>query len=331
MSIRLSIACGDRDVNRSLLTGDVEPDGVDATVVSEYPPKRHRRFFEHGEYDVCEVSLASYLSSRSAPEEYPFTAIPAFTNKRFRHSFFFKHADADVDGPADLAGKTVGVQSWQTTANVWMRGIAQEHYGLDLADVTWYRRRKNDVPISIPDRFDVRPVPGKQGGDAVEEPRDLRDMLFAGDLDAAMDPAASMFHAVVESDEAEFVFDDPLQEEREYYEETGIHPIMHTVAIRDEVLEEHPWVARNVYEAFAESRDRAIERHRSISEDTVLTWAHLHLLEQDELLGPDALEHGLTADNRRALNAFIAYADDQGLIPHAYDPEELFVERTLDL
>jgi 4,5-dihydroxyphthalate decarboxylase len=130
----------------------------------------------------------------------------------------------------------------------------------------------------------------------------------------------------VESDEAEFVFDDPLQEERDYYEDTGIHPPMHTVAVRDEVLEEHPSVAERVFEAFCASRDRCLERNRRPFTNASLTWAHLHLVEQERTLGPDVWEYGLTDDNRTELRTFVDYALDQGLIPRAYDPDELFVD-----
>ncbi|WP_418281710.1 ABC transporter substrate-binding protein [Halorubrum sp. DTA98] len=325
--LELSLCCDNRDTINALLTGEVEPRGIDLTTLVEYPPRRHRRFFRHGEFDVCEVSLASYLSAMEEPEAYPFTAIPVYPNKRFRHSFVYTHVDSGIDGPADLAGKKMGVQSWQTTANVWARGILGDQYDLDLADVTWYRRKDDDVPISIPDRFDIRPI----GGDAVEETTDMREMLFSGELDAATDPAYSLFNAVLESDEVELLFDDPIAEEKAYFEETGIHPPMHLIAIRDEVLEANPWVAVSLYDAFREARDRCLERNENPHEHTSLTWAHLHLKDQRETLGPDVWEWGLTEKTRRELDTFIRYAQDQGLITRRYEPEELFAETVLDV
>ncbi|WP_229120881.1 ABC transporter substrate-binding protein [Halapricum desulfuricans] len=331
MSIELTLSCDNSDLNRALLNGEVEPRGIDLTTTVTYPPRRHRRFFRQQEFDICEVCLASYVSSRTNPEAYPFTAIPVFPSRKFRHSFFYKHADADVDGPADLAGKSVGVQSWQTAANVWMRGIAQERYGLDLETVDWYRRREDDVPVELPERFDIDPVPGSQGGDAIEEPRDMKALLFEGELDAVMDPSGSLFRAVAAADEVEFMFDDPIATERQYYTDTGIHPPMHTVAIRDEILEENPWVAVSVYDAFREARDRALEWNTRPSYNMSLTWAHLHLLEQNELIGDRAWEYGLSEATRRELETFVGYAHDQGLIPSEYAPETLFVDSTLDV
>lgn len=331
MTLELSCSVGDMDTVQALLTGDVEPRGIDLTTVGEYPPRRHRRFFRNGEFDVCEVCLASYVSSVAAGDEFPYTAIPVFPNRKFRLAFFYKNADAGIEEPKDLEGKKVGTQSWQTTADVWVRGIAQEQYGLDLTEVEWYRRREDDVPVELPERFDIQRVPGKQAGDAIYEPRDMQGMLFSGELDAAMDPSGSLFRAVCRNDDAEFMFEDPKSEEIDFFEKTGMHPPMHTVAIRDEVLESDPWVAVSIYDAFSEALDRCIERNVSPSSHTSLTWNHLHYKEQHELLGEDAWEYGLRPKTKTELRTFVDYAVDQGLIPRAYDIEELFFETTLDL
>jgi 4,5-dihydroxyphthalate decarboxylase len=330
MALELSLSCDNSDLNRALLTGEVEPAGIDLTTEVTYPPRRHRRFVRNQEFDVSELCLASYLSSRKDPDAYSFTAIPVFPSKQFRHAFFYTHADAAIDRPADLNGGRIGVQSWQTAANLWMRGILGEHYGLDLESVTWYRRRQDDVPVDLPDRFDIRPVPGSQGGDAIDEPRDMRAMLARGDLDAVMDPAGSFLERAATTDEFEFVFEDPLQAERDYYRETGIHPPMHVVAVRDAVLEAHPWVAERLVEAFEAARDRALEWNQRPLYHMSIVWAHLYLQEERALMGEDIWEYGLTEKTRKELRTFVRYARDQGLIAREYEPEELFVESTLD-
>lgn len=328
MGLDLTLSCSNIDLLRALINGEVQPQDIDLTTTVSYPPKRHRRFFREQHVDVCEVGLASYLSSRDDPDEYPFTAIPVFPSKQFRLAFFYKYADFDVDQPSDLAGKRVGVQSWQTAADVWTRGILQEHYGLDLSSVEWYRRREDDVPVDLPDRFDIQPVPGAQDGDAIEEPRDMQRMLANGELEAAMDPSETLFRAAAESEDIDFVFDDPRNEEREYYEETGIHPPMHVIAVRDEILHDHPWVGERLYEAFCAARDRALEWNERPLYHMSIVWAHLYLIEERELFGEDRWEYGLTDRNRKEMRTFSRYAADQGLVERAYEPEELFVEPT---
>lgn len=323
MAPTLSLSVSETDITRPLIDGSVSPQGLEWTVVPEYSPRRHRRFFREGDFDVCEVSLASYVAAM-ADDEPGFSAVPAFPSKRFRHSYVFTHADADLTDLGDLAGKRVGVQSWQTTAAVWVRGIASEHHDVDLESVTWFRRREDDVPVPVPDRFDVRPVPGEQGADAVDEPRDLAAMLLAGDLDAAIDPANSLFRRVVASDRATLLYDEPLEAERAYYERTGIHPPMHTVAIRDDVLDRDLDVARRVYEAFSAAREQCLEALPG--SQMALTWAHLHQVDQEAVLGSQPLEYGLTDTTRHELATFLGYAHDQGLVPRRDAVEDLFVD-----
>lgn len=327
MTASLTLSCDDSDITRALVTGEVSPTDVELDVDLTYPPKRHRQFCRTDAYDVAELCLASSLAAQEEDVMDPFTAIPVFPSKTFRHAFFYTRSDADIDEPSDLEGGDVGIQSWQTAANVWMRGILQEHYGLDLESVRWHRRREDDVPRSIPDRYDVRSVSGPQGGDAIESPRDLTNRLLDGDLDAVMDPAGSLLERAWTDDELAFVFDDPMNEEKRYYERTGIVPIMHVVAIRDRVLEADPTIAGRIFDAFVRARDRGLERVRRPSYTMSLVWAHLHRLEQQSVLGPGETvwEYGLTERNRRAFETFARYAHQQGIIDRQYDPEDVFV------
>lgn len=319
MALDLTLATGEYDLTLPLSNGTVDPPGINFTTLHYPSPERHWRMLRHQEFDVCEMSLGSYLTSRSRADEFPFTAITVFPHRRFRHSYMFKHADADVDDPGDLEGKKVGLRTWQTTAGVWMRGIASEHYGLPLDGVTWYTDDTEDVPVSLPDRFDVRSVPADTN---------MEEMLIEGELAGAMYPA--LLDSVMDPDQpVERIFQNSLQVEQEYYEETGHFPLMHTVVIRDEVLEDEPWVAVNTYKAFQEARDVCLDK----LEDprwTALAWARQHLEHQQSVLGENPWPFGLTPENERTLDTLLEYAHDQGLIPERYDPADIFVESTLD-
>lgn len=325
MGVELSIACGDNDLNKALLSGNVEIEGITAHRMAVHPSTRHRRFVRFGDFDVSEISLATLLAASERPDKFPFTAIPVFPSKKFRHAFFYSRAGSGISDPGDLAGKRIGISSWQTTANVWMRGISQERHDLDLENVTWYRRKQDDIAKSVPEEYDVRSLP-REDAKSVAERDNLLIALKEGTVDAVMDPSSSIFTEVVNTDGLEFVFDDPIEAERKYFEQTGIHPPMHTVAIRNEVLEKHPWVAVNVFDAFRESRDRGLETSR-LGPDS-LTWSHLHWINQDEILG-NTWEYGLTERNSRALEKLIEYATDQGLLSADVSIEDLFAESTL--
>ena len=47
------------------------------------------------------------------------------------------------------------------------------------------------------------------------------------------------------------LFENYQEIEQAYYRKTRIFPIMHTVAIKRSVYEQHPWVAMSLYKAFA--------------------------------------------------------------------------------
>lgn len=318
MSIDLTLACGEYDLTQALLTGEASPDGIDLNTLTYRAPQRHWRMLKHQEFDVCEMSLASYLAAMRHPEEYPFTAIPVFPHRRFRHSYMFKHSEADVEHPGHLEGKNVGLRTWQSTAGVWMRGIAAEDYGLDLESVTWYIDDTEDVPLDLPDGYDIRQVP---------DDTDLETMLTEGDLAGAMYPA--VLDAVKRPGSgAVRIFEDSVEVEQAYYERTGYFPLMHTVVIRDAVLEDHPWVAANVFRAFERARDiclRKLEDPRW----TALAWARQYLEHQQDVLGRNPWPYGM-ADNQDDLDKLQSYAVDEGFTPSRYENEELFYETTLD-
>ncbi|MFB6291528.1 MAG: ABC transporter substrate-binding protein [Candidatus Bipolaricaulia bacterium] len=315
--LKLSVACGDHALTQPIQTGEVSPERIDWEVSTIFAPKRHWRMLRGKEFDVCELSLGSYLASRSAQEDYPFTAIPVFPHRSFRHSNMFKHSGAGVSTPDDLEGKKVGLNTWQTTAGIWMRGIAKEKYGLDLEDVTWYRRAPEDVPLGSLERFDIRDIP---------ENKDLEEMLCKGQLKGAFYPA--LFDSVIEGKCCERLFENPFEEELNYYEETGIFPLMHTVVIRNEILEEAPWAAGNIYKAFKRSKDLGLKRLED-PRTSALVWARKYLEEEKSIFSENPWSYGLTEWNLKALDTLLKYCLDQELIPYKYKPEELFVKSLL--
>ena len=132
--LQLTLACGDYDINRGLIDGTVRPEGIDLVPIVLPSPERHWRMLRGQEFDVCELSLASYLVLRDR-RALPFIAIPAFPHRRFRHSYIFVRSAAGIEKPKDLESRRVGIRTWQNTALLWVRGILEEHYGVDLTTV----------------------------------------------------------------------------------------------------------------------------------------------------------------------------------------------------
>ena len=314
-NIRLTLGCGDYDLTRALIDGTVRPPGVDLTVLPMSSPERHWRMMRFEEFDVAELSMSHYLVGRA--EGRAFTAIPVFPHRRFRHSFVFCRSDAGIDQPRDLNGKRVALRTFQNTAGVWTRGILADDYGVDLGAIHWFTQDEEETPWEPPDWLHIERVP--QGAN-------LDTLLVEGDLDAAiypeMLPSFARGHPRVRR-----LFEHPKEVERDYFQRTGIFPIMHTVVVRDQVLHDFPWVAVSMVRAFRDAKERCYTRLAD-PRQTALAWAQDLLEEQRQVMGPDPWPYALEP-NRAALSALLRYSHAQGLIPTIPKVEDLFAPNSL--
>lgn len=317
--LRLSIACGDYDINHGLLNGEVTIQGVDATVITMASPERHWRLMRHGEFDITELSMASYLALFTG-DECPYSAIPVFPHRRFRHSYLFVRQDAGINSPKDLEGRRVGLRTWQTTAGLWTRGILEDQYGVNLQSIDWVTQDDEDIPLDPdpPTGFRLRRVPQ---GDDVDR------MLVGGDLEGLIYPELPPSFRKGDA-RMQRLFPNAKEEEKRYFAETGIFPIMHTVVIRKSLLEQSPWLAMNTVQAFRHSKDLAFKRMedpRRVS----LAWFRETLEEQRAMLGRDPWAYDFPS-NREQIATVSRYAQRQGLTRRAVQPEELFDPASVD-
>lgn len=314
--LRLTLACGDYDINRALVEGTIRPEGIDLVTVTLPSPERHWRMMRGQEFDVCELSLASYLLIRDRGS-LPFIAIPAFPHRRFRHSYVFVNAASGIATPKDLEGRRVGIRTWQTTAILWVRGILEEHYGVDLTRLHWFRQDEEDIPFTLPPEFKLTQL---------ERGRSVNDMLAEGEIDALIYPdIPSAFRRG--DPRVRRLFPDAKAEEQRYFRATGIFPLMHTVVIKEDLLARDPWVATALLKAFRASKDRAwqqMEDPRRVS----LAWLRELIEEQREILGADPWPYDLPA-NRHALETMIRYAHRHGMLREPMTPESLFFAPSL--
>jgi 4,5-dihydroxyphthalate decarboxylase len=316
--LHLTLAVGDYDITRPLLDGVVQPQGVDLVTVTYPSPQRHWRMLKHSEFDIAELSLGSYVAQRSRGAD-DLVAIPVFPHRRFRHGYAFVSTASGARNAADLIGGTVGVRSWQTTAGVWLRGILAEYHGLPLDAVTWLAQDSEDVELELRAGLSLRTVdPGKN----------VADMCASGEIEGLIYPELPRQVLAGESTIGR-VFADPKSVEQAYYRQTGIFPIMHVVAIRAELLERHPWLARNLMDAFEEAKRlamRRLENPRTVS----LAWLRTLQEEEQALLGRDPWHYGLDEANAHTLETFVRYAMEQGVAARAVAPAALFCPSTTE-
>ena len=313
--LKHSLACGPYDLLYPLIEGTAVAPGIDFDVLTMASPERHGRMLRHQEFDVCELSFVSYLVARDNARE--FTAIPAFPHRRFRHRYMVKRVGCGIEKPADLNGRRVGLDTLQNSAGLWMRGILQDHYGVDLSSIEWWCQEEEDVPLEPAAWMKVRRVP--RGGS-------IDQMLLDGELEGALYPEV-LPSIRSGSPKTALLFPDPRQAEIEYYRRSGIFPIMHTVVIRNAILEKHPWVAVSVLQAFQQAKEQCYARLRN-PRNTALAWVQDALREQQSVLGPDPWPYGLEP-NRKNLEPAVRYVHDQGMIRRKPTLEELFFPASL--
>ena len=322
MAVRVTLACGATDRTLPMILGDVRPAGIDLTFLRMYPEEVFWRMTRHAEFDAAEMSLSSYILRRSRGDD-ALLAIPVFTSREFRHSCVWVRSDADIASPADLRGKRVGVPEYQMTAAVWIRGFLSDDFGVAPGDMQWYSGglyqpgREEKLPISIPG-LDLRAIGAGQT---------LSDMLLNGELDAVMGPRPPRGFP---GPRVRRLFADFRQVEADYFKRTGVFPIMHTVVIRRDLLEREPWVARSMYDAFCESKRRAMAE---LAEPVVLAvslpWQIAEVESTRALMGADYWPYGVEP-NRAALETLMRYSCEQRLAERPVSIESLFAASTLD-
>jgi 4,5-dihydroxyphthalate decarboxylase len=320
--VRLTVACGPYAHTRALANGSVAVQGVDLTWLELGPEEIFWRMLRHEEFDASELSFSSYTILRSRGDR-RFVALPLFPSRLFRHSAIFVREGSPLHRPEDLRGCRVGVPEYEMTAAVWVRGFLQDEHGVSPADVEWRTGgleqpgREEKVRITPPG-VRLQPVPPDQT---------LAGMLLRGELDALVTARAPT--AFMQRRGLVRLLPDYAQRERDYYQRTGVFPIMHTFVVRQEVLAERPWLATSLFQGFCASRDvwLATVRNGNSSLEGIpfITSA---VEEAERLMGPDFWPYGLEP-NRPSVETLLRYMSSQGLLERPLTAEELFAPSTL--
>jgi 4,5-dihydroxyphthalate decarboxylase len=311
--VHLTLACGDYEIIRALKEGTVKPDGIEMTVLTDMTSDiRHWRMIRNHEFDVAELSMSNYLMAKYIG--LPFAAIPVFLHRRFRHGFIFLNATKNIRKPTDLVGKKVGLRNFQATANLWIRGILEHEYQVPHKSIQWFKQDEEEVEWSPPSGLYIQRVAAE---------KNVERMLVEGELDALIHP--ELIQPILDKDKrVTRLFPSYRDLEIEYFKRTGIFPIMHTTAIKQEVVEKYPWVPINLMQAFEKSKKAAYNRMEN-PRIVPLAWFRHFLEEQDEILGADPWVYGLGDNNRKNLETLMQYSQEQGLLGRKMALDELFI------
>ena len=320
-NLKLTLACWDYDRTRPLMDGRVKPEGIDLDIEILRPRQAFQRMLDKKEFQVCELSLASYTALKGRGD-CPFVAVPVALSKIFRHSCIYVRSGAGIRTPQDLKGKRVGTSQWSSTGLVFMRGMLQHDYGIKAQDMHWFMGGLNSfvepplIPLDLPK--DIR-LDFLSGGQTLEK------MFAAGELDALLSLYIPKLF-LEGSPSIARLFPNYREVEQDYYRRTRIFPMMHTVALREDVYREHPWAAKSIYRAFVEARDLAVGGlYDTDALRVALPWLIDHVEETWRVLGKDFWAYGLEP-NRPTFEAVGRYVHEQGLSPRVVSTDELFLK-----
>lgn len=323
--LELSLAVGNYDRTRAVLDGSAPIEGCKVYAVALGPEEASHRAFKSQDFDVSEISLGSHMVALSRGGA-PYVGIPAFVSRLFRHSGVYVRADRGIARPEDLAGKMIGVPEYQTTANVWIRGILEDEHGVRPRDIRWRRGgvempgRGERTPLALPPGIELEQIP---------DGRTLSDMLEKGEIDGIFGARApSCFRRGAPG--VARLYPDYQRVEEAYYRRTRIFPIMHIVGIRSSLVERHPWLSVSVFKAFLLAKDRALAALGEIAQlATSQPWSVAEHERLQALMGKDYWSYGV-AENRHVLETLVRYAFAQGLTQRPLAVDEIFAHSTLE-
>jgi 4,5-dihydroxyphthalate decarboxylase len=297
--------------NRALKAGEVKPKTCELDFLEVDPLiAAFRRMVRANEFDICEMAITTYICAKEFGK--PITAIPVPLVRAFHHGAILVNTKAGIRTPKDLEGKKVGVsRGFTVTTGVWVRGILQNEYGVDLNKITWvlsgdehvaeWQRPANVVPLEA----------GKK----------MEDMLISGELVAAIG-------LDVKSPDVAPLIPNALETGLKALRERGHYPINHLVVIKDELIAKYPDLAADVFNAFAESKRLYVDRLKAgkIEKPTEVDEVHKKVM----AITGEPLPYGVEP-NRKVIEELIGHALAQGIITKPVTVDELFVPSTRGL
>jgi 4,5-dihydroxyphthalate decarboxylase len=220
----------------------------------------------------------------------PLVLMPATMMGRFQHGTILCNAARPLT-PAELAGKRIGVRSYSQTTAVWVRGILENDYGVDLDKVRWVTFEDGHVAeYHEPERVE------RAGAD-----KNLLKMLRAGELDAAIYGADLPNDPTLKS-----LIPDAEAAAQRWYARHTVVPINHMVVVTEKLAKSNPQTVKEIYRLLLQAKKAAgLPKAGAI----------------------DFLPFGLKAC-RPALQTIITYALQQRLIPRKIEVEDLFDDTT---
>lgn len=298
--------------NKALKDGSVQPRSFEFEFVEVDPLiDAFRRMVRTLEFDVCEMALTTYLTAREHGKK--MMGLPIFLMRAFHHGAIVCNTKSGIRSPKDLEGRRVGVnRGYTVTTGLWARTVLATQYGVDLSKITWVLSGDEHVAEFRPP---ANVVPLEKG-------RKMADLVASGELAAAIG---------VESEHPDVKPLIPNAKETafEALRTRGHYPINHLMVIREDLLEKHPGLAPEIFEAFTRAKKLYVEKLAAggIEKPTAADETYKRVM---DITGRDPLPYGVEP-NRAMLEEAIRNAGAQKILARPVTLEQLFPRNTLEL
>lgn len=305
LELRFSVA--DYHRTRPLLAGDVALPGIKPSFYAAAPGEACLRPV-YEEFDIAEMSLSWYVMARYRGE--PVYALPIFPLRMFVQPYIYCRSNSGITEPKDLIGKRVGMDRYRLTVGLWARGILQEHHGVRADELHWFTGEPEGAGFDVP-----------AGIKLTLTNADPEQLLLDGEIDALISP--NVPNSFRKGDpRIRRLFPRCRESIQDYFDNTGIFPITHTVVVRKELLAKEPWIVESLMAGF-EQADAVCRREYDYPKRLSFPTGALLLEEEERRFGSNPWQHGL-ACNRHVLEPFMQYAFEQGYTGRRLSVNECF-------
>jgi 4,5-dihydroxyphthalate decarboxylase len=255
------------------------------------PPTAHDGFkgmVRDQKFDAGELAIITFLQAKAYGK--PYVMLPAPISGRFQHHCIGYNAEHGELKPKDIEGKRVGVRSYAQTTGLWVRGVLQHEYGVDLDSVTW-------VTFEDAHLAEYSDPPNTER--VAKGSKKLAQIMFDGDV------AAAILGADMPKDpRVRTLVPEANKAAQEWFKRTGVIPINHMFCVHEKISRERPDVVQAAFRMLVESRKAA-------PPDAL------------KIIPPFGVEA-----NRKAIQLAIDWALEQHIIPRRLEVDELFDDST---
>jgi 4,5-dihydroxyphthalate decarboxylase len=307
------------DITMPLLDGRVEIPGVTlrldpgpgAMVFGDVPALRE------GSFGLADLNLG-YLP-QMIEADWEVVALPVLSKRKSVLQFIWTRTDRGIDSPKDLEGKVIGTNSYATAITVFVRGLLQHRYGVDVSKLRWKANMKEHFPLY-----------GESQVEFFEDRKGPVDRLLAGEVDAIITDVSDgkAWKTLESSSDIKLLFPNYVDEDFDIYQKTGMLTPVHVMVMSRTLDREHPELARSLYDAFETSKQLSYD-------DTLNDRAGFSVLNQREIFleqaakWGDPFKYGLSA-NRSQFETYFDYSAEQGVNKSKLRIEDVFAKSTLD-